>query len=131
MSEYQPGTCNIGARERRRRRWLGITGFVLALGLAGVVVYAELDPILALGSFALFFPGFLGLLQDRTSFCAAYAVREQYDFSGSGGDRGAVRDKSAVPKDRVQAVKLVLSATLGAAVLSGATYTIVRVVLAS
>jgi len=131
MSEYQPGTCNIGATERRRRRWFGITGFVLAGALAGVVLYAQLDPLLALLSFAMFFPGFLGLLQDRTSFCAAYAIREQYDFTGSGGETGAVRDKSAVPKDRVQAAKLVLGATLGAAVLTGWTYAVVAVVLAS
>ena len=122
MSEYKPGACNIGARERRRRRWLGLTGFVLAVAYVATVIYAGLPPILLLGAFALLVPGFLGVLQDRASFCAAFAVQEQYDFSGSGGDSGQVRDKSAVPKDRVQATKLVLGAVLGAAVTTGALY---------
>jgi hypothetical protein len=130
MAEYEPGVCNIGARERRRRRWLGITGFVMAGAYLASVVYADLPAVLALGTFAFLLPGFLGVLQDRASFCAAFAITEQYDFSGSGGDSGTVRDKSAVPKDRVQATKLVVGATLGAAVTTGACFAVATVLLA-
>lgn len=129
MSEYQPGACNIGARERRRRRWVGITGFVLAAAFVAAAVYAELPPLALLGVFVFLVPGFLGVLQDRTAFCAGFAVKERYDFSGSDGDAGAVRDKSAVPKDRVQATKMVLAAVLGAAVVTGAVYAVARVAL--
>lgn len=131
MSEYEPGACNIGARERRRRRWLGVTGFVLAAAYVATVVYAELPAVLALGTFTFLLPGFLGLLQDQASFCAAFAVTERYDFSGSGGDSGAVRDKSAVPKDRLRATKLVLGAILGAAVTTGACYAVAKIVVAT
>ena len=131
MTEYEPGVCNIGARERRRRRWLGVTGFVLAAAYVGVVLYVELPAVVLLGTVAFLFPGFMGVLQDRAAFCAGFAVREQYDFTGSGGDAGSVRDKSAVPKDRVNAAKQVLAAVLGSLVLTGAVYAFGQVLLAS
>lgn len=131
MVQYEPGVCNIGARERRRRRWLGVTGFVLAAVYVAVVLYAELPAVLLLGAFAFLLPGFMGVLQDRAKFCAGFAVREQYDFSGSGGESGFVRDKSAVPKDRVNATKQVLAAVLGSLVLTGAVFAAGQVLLAS
>lgn len=130
MAEYQPGVRNIGASERRRRRWVGITGFILAAAYVTSVFYAELPSLLLLPVFFLLVPGFLGVLQDLSSFSASYAVREQYDFSGSGGDAGDVRDKSAVPKDRVRATKLVLASLLGSAVVTGAIYAVAEATVA-
>lgn len=39
MAEYQPGVCNVGGVERRKRYAFGVAGFVVAAA-AVVAVYA-------------------------------------------------------------------------------------------
>jgi hypothetical protein len=117
MTEYQPGRCNIGRRQRRRR--LAVAG--VAFGLAALVAagyVAGALPIPALGAvFVLLALGFEWGIQAYAAFCVRLAVLSRYDFRGDGGEAGTVTDPRARYDDRVQAAKI----TAAAVALAGAT----------
>ncbi|WP_436923540.1 hypothetical protein [Halosimplex amylolyticum] len=117
MSKYQPGVCYIGADERRKRRTLGALSFLAAAGYVGFVIVTGRPDGLLLGSFPLLFGGFVGVVQDRMGFCAAFGALARYDLSGSGGDAGPVDSSEAVKQDRVRAFQ-VLAVSAAAAVVA-------------
>ncbi|MFC7075514.1 hypothetical protein [Haloarcula halophila] len=115
MAEYQPGVCNIGRVERRRRRFAGIGSFAAAVA---VVVAVALDtvPTTALWATVPFvFGGWIGVLQDYFRFCAAFGALARYDLTGSGGGRGSAAEAEAVRADRRKALKIVLLAAVATA----------------
>ena len=56
---------NIGARQCRRRRLLGISFMAAGLFLTAILVTSPLSPLLRLSAFGLFLPGVLNLLEAR------------------------------------------------------------------
>lgn len=122
MSEYQPGVCNIGRDERRKRRTLGAASFLAAAAYAGVVLGTGRPAGLLLGSFPLLFGGFMGIVQDRMGFCAGFGALARYDLSGSGGDAGSVAEAEAVKQDRIKAFQVVAVAAAAAVVATMAVY---------
>lgn len=129
MTEYQPGVCNIGANERRKRRLAGGVGFIAAIGYVAVVVGTELPTNYLLVTFVFLFGGFVGYFQARFGFCVAFAALARYDLSGSGGGTGTISEAEALRRDRRQAVKITLYAAGAAALVTVVVYGIALVAL--
>ncbi|GAA0656613.1 hypothetical protein [Salarchaeum japonicum] len=119
MSEYVPGTCNIGERERRRRYRVAYAAFALAAAYVLVVAVTSVPAALVVGAFAPLAVGVEWYVQGRESFCVRLAWRGAFSF---GGDRGTVSDADARRRDRRHAVELTALALLAAAALTAATY---------
>lgn len=122
MSEYQPGVCNIGTDERRKRRTLGAVS-ALAAGGASLFVLATGRPaVTLLWTFPLWVGAFVGLFQDRMGFCVGFGVMARYDLTGSGGDAGTVSETEAVRRDRRRALEVLGFALLAAALTTASVY---------
>lgn len=106
MSEYQPGECNIGEAERRRRYALGLVASVATLVLITWVL-ANDGPtwLLALSSIPLFGAA-EGFFQGRSEFCTAFAALGVYDVSDEGGDRREVPAEADRNADRRRAWRI-------------------------
>jgi fatty acid desaturase len=108
-SVYQPGVCNIGPAEIRKRR---LSGYV---GLAVAVVF--LVVAFALGWSAWWrllvaLPVFLsaqGFLQAAFHFCVGFATRGLYNFGGLGSQETVV-DAEFRRKDQRKAMLITLLA---------------------
>ncbi|ACV46407.1 MULTISPECIES: hypothetical protein [Halomicrobium] len=122
MAGYQPGVCNIGRDERRKRRVAGIAGFLGAAAYVAAVLWFGLPDRYVLGSFAFLFGGFVGVFQDYFRFCVAFGALARYDLSGSSDDAGSVTDADAVARDRKRAAQLLTYAAVSAAVLTALAY---------
>jgi hypothetical protein len=117
---YQPGVCNIGPAEIRRRRasgWLGLAIAVVYLALAfGLAWPAPWRLLVAL-------PVFLsaqGFLQAAFHFCVGFASRGLYNF-GALGSEESVQDAEFRRRDLRKALLItVLSAAIAAVVAVGA-----------
>ena len=126
MTGYQPGYCNIGRQQRRRRLRVAGAAFVAA----GLYVLAYLwgllpSPLLV----AVFVPlavGFEWGLQAYTGFCVRLALLNRYDFTrGDGTGTGTVTAPDARRADQLQAAVIT-----GAAVVFAAATTLAVVFLA-
>lgn len=115
--DYQPGTCNIGPAEIRRRQQVGL------LGLAGTVVLGAL--LVALGAprwtrlaVALPAAGALsGLMQARCKFCTGYAMAGLQNM-GELGEQQPIEDAEARTADRRRALAMQALATIGGVVVA-------------
>lgn len=96
MSGYEPGVCNIGAVERKRRLALGIASLGAAVVYTGWVLGTDQRYGLLAGMGVLLFGAVLGWLQYHLKFCAGLAALAQYDLSGSSGVVGSVQDLTAL-----------------------------------
>jgi len=115
MAEYTPGQCNIGGAERRRRRLVGVAGYVATAIAAAAVAFLDLPPAAMLVTMVPLFGGAVGHLQARRSFCAGFARAGIYDVSGGGDDRRAVDDEAAREADLAAARRIFRDAALLAA----------------
>jgi len=115
---YRPGVCNIGKNEIRKRHATGFVGFIIA----GVVAFAIAEFSLPTWSLLVcFFPLFIGaegVLQGYFKFCAGFAARSIFDFSGSGDEKGEVTDKQAHNLDMRKARRINLYSLVMAAVVT-------------
>ncbi len=116
MSGYQPGYCNIGRQQRRRRLAYAVVAFgATGVGVLGVVV--ELIPRqLLLAAFVTLALGFEMLIQAYSSFCVRLALLSRYDFRGEGGRAGRVENAKARHADQVYAAKITAASLALAAV---------------
>ncbi|GAA0264775.1 hypothetical protein [Halobacterium noricense] len=121
MPEYQPGSCNIGHAERRKRYLSGVTGFAVAALLVVAVATLHADPAWLLAAVAPLFVGFLGVLQARAKFCVGYAMAGVYDVTVTGGNREAAPE-AGQRADRKRAIVLSLKALAAATVVALALY---------
>ncbi|QDX41081.1 hypothetical protein [Salarchaeum sp. JOR-1] len=125
MSDYVPGTCNIGERERRRRYRVAYAAFALAAAYVLVVAVASVPAILVIGAFAPLSLGVEWYVQGREAFCVRLAWRGAFSF---GGDRGSVSRVDARRRDRRHAAELTVISLAAAAVLTGLVYAAVATV---
>ncbi len=113
---YEPGVCNIGAEEIRRRRYAGWIGLVITAVAFAVLVASGVNPWWRL---LLFFPAAAsasGFLQARLRFCAGFARRGIFNFSTL-GQAEQIDDEEARAADRRAGSQITLHASLiGAAV---------------
>lgn len=102
---YQPGVCNIGPAEIRRRRlsgWIGLAVAVVFLALAfGLGWAAPWRLLVAL-------PAFLsatGFLQAAFHFCVGFATRGLYNF-GDLGHEETVMEAEFRKKDQRKGLQI-------------------------
>jgi hypothetical protein len=122
MAGYEPGACNIGKAEIRKRYALAVAGFLIAAAFAYAVAVSHMP------RWALFFSaiplilGFEGFYQGYLKFCAGFAAKGIYDFKGSGGERGKVKSKEEHWKDMKKAVMIHLYALISGAIVTVLVY---------
>lgn len=98
--DYEPGVCNIGSAERRRRyRYAGVCA-VAAVAYAAAVLATSVPTALLLGLFVPFSLGTEFLLQARRSFCANLGFRGRFDLRGDGSGSVATDGGSGESGDR-------------------------------
>ncbi len=106
MAKYQPGVCNIGKNEIRKRYALAAAGFAVS------AIFVCLALLYGLPKWALFITfvplvmGFEGFFQGYLRFCAGFAAAGIYDFAGSGGSRNKVADMESHREDLKKAMKI-------------------------
>jgi hypothetical protein len=114
--QYQPGVCNIGPAEIRRRRRTGHVGLVAALVLLAVLIAIDAPPLsrLLVGIPAMISAS--GYLQAWLKFCAGFAQIGVYNF-GDRGEMQKVVDPEAHKRDLARGRRIGLgAAAIGAAV---------------
>lgn len=129
MTGYEPGTCNIGRRQRLRRAAVAAAAFVLSAGYVAAYFVGLLPKLLLLGVFVPLVIGFEWGLQAYEAFCVTLGVLGRYDFrSDRGGDAGEgtedataygeVTDPANRQADHVRAAKITATAVLLASALT-------------
>jgi hypothetical protein len=105
---YQPGVCNIGPDEIRRRRRSGHIGLISAVGLFGVLVAVGAPPVARaiVGLPAVIAAS--GYLQAHLRFCAGYGQVGVFNF-GTVGETDQVIDDGARAKDQAKARQIGLT----------------------
>ena len=99
---YQPGVCNIGPSEIRRRTMAGHVGLVGAVGLLAVLAVLGAPPVTRLLVIAPAAVSASGYIQARSKFCANYAWRGIVNL-GDEGDAVGVEDAAARSADQRRA----------------------------
>ncbi|NIB98242.1 hypothetical protein [Halobacterium sp. R2-5] len=127
MPEYQPGACNIGHAERRRRYLTGVIGFAATALLVAAVATLQTPPVWLLATVAPLFVGFLGVLQARAGFCVGFAMAGVYDVSDDGGNRHTAPE-AGQRADRKRAIVLPVQALALATAAALALYLVARAV---
>lgn len=120
---YKPGVCNIGPAEREQRKWVGVRGVLLALGLTFLGYVWSFPPLVKL---LVFFPamaGAVGLFQYYFKFCAYFGFFSIFNF-GELGKKESVLEAAARSLDRAAAFKI-----LGLSFLAASVYTLLTVLL--
>ena len=97
--QYEPGVCNIGRDEIRRRRLSGHVGALAAVGLLAALLATGAPRVVRLLVALPAAVGASGYLQARERFCAAYGRLGVFNF-GLAGAPSAVIDESARDADR-------------------------------
>lgn len=118
MDSYRPGVCNIGKNEIRKRYAIGFAGLIVAGILLYAIILFSLPTWSPLLSFVPLFLGAEGFYQGYFKFCAGFAARSIFDFSGSSNEKGKVTDKEAHDLDMRKATRINLYSTVTAAVLA-------------
>ena len=122
MSRYRPGECNIGKNEIRKRYALGLVGIFVAGVLAAVVFWLSLPAWSLLSCFIPLFLGAEGIFQGYFHFCAGFAARRIFDFSGSSDEKGRVTEKEAHEVDMRKAMRINLYSLAMSAVVTATIY---------
>lgn len=123
---YQPGACNIGPAEIRKRRQAGwATAAAAALLLAALLAFDAPRP----WRLTVFIPGFLaavGFLQARLRFCAAYGLRGIYNVFRPAGYTETVGRQVDRRLDRRRALQVLALSALAALAPTLAVYLLPR-----
>jgi len=101
--EYQPGVCNIGPAQQRRRLLLGAVSLVLAIALVGAVVAVDWPRWTRLAAVFPLYGAAMGYFQYRERFCVGFAGIGVFDV---GDGTNQVLDEAALAADRKRAIRL-------------------------
>lgn len=113
--EYEPGVCNIGPAQQRRRLLLGVGSLLAAIVLVAAVVTVEWPRWTLLAVVFPLYGTVLGLIQYRERFCVGFAGIGVFDV---GEGTTEIADSAALEADRKRAVRL--NATAAAVGVVGA-----------
>lgn len=102
---YRPGACNIGPAEIARRRRGGWIGLGAAGAWAVVTLFVGAGPLVRFGIILPLTGSFVGFLQARRRFCAAYGFLGLRNF-GRLGEAERIDDAEARRQDRAAALRL-------------------------
>lgn len=107
--EYQPGICNIGRSERRRRFALGVTSLLMLISVVTVVLSVGWRPEIVVVTWPLIYVAAVAFIQYRAHFCAGLAVLGMFNV---GDGTYKVTDPRAAEADRHRALRLHIWATI-------------------
>lgn len=116
-SEYIPGSCNIGAREIRRRQLVALIG--LFFTVSSLITLISTDAPRG-ARFGIFLPAMvmsIGWVQSRRKFCLAYGFMGTFNF-GKLGDLSKVADKASRRADQITALTIFAQAALYALLIT-------------
>ncbi|MFB6078680.1 MAG: hypothetical protein ABEJ80_06860 [Halarchaeum sp.] len=120
-ASYQPGRCNIGGRERKRRyAYAAVALAAAALFALGTLLGPVPDEVMP----AVFVPLALGIewyLQASRKFCAVLAMLGRYSFEESDA-AGTVDDPSKRRADRTTAFRMTATSVVAAALITAALF---------
>jgi len=105
---YQPGVCNIGPQEIRRRRRAGHAGLAASVVLLAFLLAAGAPPLARL---LVAIPAAMaasGYLQAWLKFCAGFGSRGIFNF-GEIGETHEVVDAEAHARDRSRSRQIALA----------------------
>jgi hypothetical protein len=122
MPGYEPGVCNIGRNEIRKRYALAAVGFVIAAIASYAIISFNLPRLVLLVSFIPLLMGFEGFYQGYLKFCAGFAAASVYDFTGSGGSRSQVTDPESHKKDMTKAIRIHLYSIISSIIIVAIIY---------
>ena len=105
VGEYQPGVCNIGPAEIRRRRQTGYLGVGAAIALGAFLLVLDAPAWIRLAVALPLAAGFSGLIQARLRFCAGFAMAGLRNM-GELGEQVRVEDAEARAVDRRKAMRI-------------------------
>jgi len=114
---YQPGVCNIGPAEIRRRRMSGWIGVGLSVAFLAVALALDWAPAWRL---LVFLPAFLaaqGFLQAAFHFCVGFASRGLFNF-GELGHEETVDQAEFRRADQRKALQITALSFLAAALVA-------------
>ena len=111
-STYQPGVCNIGPAEIRRRRQIGYLGLAGAIALALVLLAIDAPTWTRLALALPVAAALEGFIQARERFCAGFAMAGVQNF-GELGTQTAIEDDEALAADRRKAMSIHATAITG------------------
>lgn len=103
--DYQPGVCNIGPAEIRRRRMAGHVGLVASLAVLAVLVVTDAPAVMRLLVILPAAVSASGYLQAHVRFCANYGWRGIFN-TGEIGAAVRVADRQALAADRRMALRI-------------------------
>jgi hypothetical protein len=122
MVGYQPGICNIGKNEIRKRYGLAAVAFVIT----AIVVYAILSfnwpHWTLLISFIPLVMAFEGFYQGYFHFCAGFAAKGMYDLTGSGGSKEKVTDPGFHKEDMKKAMRIHIYSIISSLIIAAIIY---------
>jgi hypothetical protein len=121
MSEYIPGTCNIGAGEIRRRQLVALIGFILLVVSAYGLISQKAPHSARLGLFAPAMIFAVGWIQSRRKFCLAFGLMGTFNF-GKMGQLSRVADKDQRAADRQTALSILGQSVVLALAITGLIY---------
>jgi len=101
--EYEPGVCNIGPAQQRRRLLLGVGSLLAAIVLVAGVLALDWSRLLLLLTVFPLYGTALGFLQYRARFCVGFAGIGVFD---TGDGTHEIADSAAIEADRKRAVRL-------------------------
>jgi len=104
-SSYEPGVCNIGPAEIRRRRRIGYLGVAGAVALGAVLLAVDAPAWTRLAVAAPMTVGLSGFIQARLRFCAGFGMAGLQNL-GQLGEQVAVEDPEARAADRRKALSI-------------------------
>ncbi len=104
-TDYQPGACNIGPAEIRRRRRIGYVGVAGAIALAAVLLAVDAPAWTRLAVALPAAAGLSGLIQARERFCAGFGMAGLQNM-GELGSQVAVEGAEARAADRRKAMRI-------------------------
>ena len=117
-SQYQPGVCNIGGPEVKRRKQVFQFGSVVFLALS---LYFVISGAAASSAFVAMIPAILaavGYVQSRKKFCFAFGLLGTFNFAEL-GKLSKVASKEEISADRKQAL-IVIGQSIGLALIATA-----------
>lgn len=113
--DYQPGVCNIGPQEIRRRRQIGYIGVVGAVVLGAILLGLDAPAWMRLAVALPVAVGLEGFIQARERFCAGFAMAGVQNM-GELGSQVTIEDAAARVADRRKAMRIHAAAIAGSLV---------------
>jgi len=124
-ARYQPGVCNIGPAEVRRRRLIGYAGLAAAAALGLGLLAIDAAPLTRMLVALPLAAGFDGLVQARLRFCAGYGLAGLRNM-GELGEAERVEDAAARSADRRKAL-IIHGTAVAAGLVTAALFVLVPV----